>query len=78
MSLFGHNHRYEPVELVCNDGVWWENQSCAECPAERRSVKLADTPEDEPPAPHPAPCWCPRCMNRKRQLDSSYAPISGE
>lgn len=66
---FGHtSHDYQTASLIPGDDkIWRERQVCAECPWEIRYVILEQTPEDEPPAAHPAPCWCPRCMNRKRR-----------
>jgi hypothetical protein len=67
MTLLAHIHRFQTTALIRDDnGAWRERQACEKCPWAVRHVKLDATPEDEPP-PHKAPCWCPRCMNRKRR-----------
>lgn len=65
----GHtSHDYQTTQLLRGDDdkIWRERQACSECPWEIRYVKLEQTPEDEPPAAHQAPCWCPLCVNKRR------------
>jgi hypothetical protein len=68
MSQLGHVHDFQPTALyIADTGGWRERQVCSQCPWEIRYLVLDPTPEDEPPAAHPAPCWCPQCMNRRRK-----------
>lgn len=68
MNQLGHIHDYQTAGLThADDGVWRERQICSDCQWAVRVLKLKPTPEDEPPAAHKAPCWCPQCMRGKRR-----------
>lgn len=69
MNQLAHIHDYRMTALIwaADDKAWREQQTCVKCPWAVRWMKLPPTPPDEPPAEHRAPCWCPKCMNRKRR-----------